>query len=113
MKLTYTQIRVLNWLREFHTMNGYMPTQIEIAEHFGWVQNNASLHVSALVRRGAITKIPRTARGLRLTPEGAALVGAASRDILPMMVGLPVLEMRQVVKFSKQLRRPSLELEAA
>ena len=103
MKLTYTQIRVLRRLQEFHMLNGYMPTQMEIAEHFGWAQNNVSGHIAALVRRGAITKHPRIARGLRFTAEGDALVGAASRASAPVMVGLPVLEMRQVAGFSQRM----------
>lgn len=96
MKLTYTQTLVLHFLREYHVENGWMPTQLEIAAHFGWAQNNVSGHIAALVRRGAITKHPDIARGLRFTDEGAALVGAARRAGAPVMIGLPVREMRQV-----------------
>lgn len=103
MKLTYTQALVLHWLRDFQFRNGFMPTQLEIATQFGWAQNNVVGHIAALVRRGAITKMPNTARGLRFTAEGAALVGAASRDSAPVMVRLPVLEMRQVAGFSQRM----------
>lgn len=67
MKLTYTQTLVLHFLRDFQFRNGFMPTQLEIAAHFGWAQNNVSGHIAALVRSGAITKHPGIARGLRLT----------------------------------------------
>ena len=107
MTLTYTQIRVLNWLREFQALKGFMPTVAEIKGHFGWASNNAAdTHIEALVRRGAITKQPGTARSIRFTAEGSALVGASTpRDLAPTLMALPVLEMRQVAGFSKNLRR--------
>ena len=107
MKLTYTQIRVLHFLREFHALNGYMPSAADITQHFQWASpNSASEHLGALVRRGAITKMPNTARSLRFTPEGAALVGAASLDSAPVMVRLPVLEYRQVAGFGRASLAP-------
>ncbi len=104
MTLTYTQIRVMHWLHEFHREHGFMPTSAEMASHFGWASpNNSFGHIDALVRRGALTKVRNVSRGLRFTDEGTRLVGVIKSDGAPAMVGLRVLEYWQVKQFAGRL----------
>ena len=67
LEMTALQRRVYDFIREQLETQHCSPTMGEIATHFGWKSDNAAwTHIDALLRKGLITKIPHTARGLRL-----------------------------------------------
>jgi len=65
--LTAQQSRVLSFIEWHLTAEGYPPTRVEIARHFGFRSPNAAkCHLRALARKGAITVTPGTSRGIRV-----------------------------------------------
>lgn len=65
--LTARQAEVMDFLRRFRGNNGYPPTRLDIARHFGWKSPNAAeCHLRALEAKGEIFIDPGTARGITL-----------------------------------------------
>jgi repressor LexA len=66
-ELTSLQSRVYQFIRGQIEDQGCPPTAWEISQYFGWRSQNAAMtHIEALVKKGLLTKIPHTSRGLRL-----------------------------------------------
>ena len=63
--LTSRQREVLDFLKARLT-DGLMPTNAEVATHFGFCVNAAHDHLLALHKKGYIEMIPRIARGIRI-----------------------------------------------
>ena len=90
IELTARQQQILDFIREFMEAEGFPPTRAEIARALGFRSVNAAEdHLKALVRKGAISVLPGTSRGIRLTGgrarrRGVPIVGrvAAGRPIL-------------------------------
>lgn len=79
--LTERQIQILDFLRERVRVDGYPPSQRDIAAHFGFSQNAARDHLKALERKGELAIDSGDARAIRLR--------AADEPERPR--GLPVL----------------------
>ena len=90
IELTARQQQILNFIREFMEAEGFPPTRAEIAAALGFRSVNAAEdHLKALARKGAISVLPGTSRGIRLSGgrarrRGVPVVGrvAAGRPIL-------------------------------
>ena len=90
IELTARQQQVFDFIREFMEAEGFPPTRAEIASALGFRSVNAAEdHLKALVRKGALSVLPGTSRGIRLTGgrarrRGVPIVGrvAAGRPIL-------------------------------
>ena len=88
--LTARQQQVFDFIQEFMETEGFPPTRAEIAAALGFRSVNAAEdHLKALVRKGALSVIPGTSRGIRLSGgrarrRGLPVVGrvAAGRPIL-------------------------------
>ncbi len=65
-KLTAKQKKILDYLVKFSRDNSYPPTFQEIAGYFGLTVGTVQDHISALIRKGYIEKIPDKARGFRI-----------------------------------------------
>lgn len=64
---------VLAYIRSSVEERGYPPTVREIAAYLGAKsENGASDHLRALEKKGYLTRAEKVARGIRITPEGAA-----------------------------------------
>src|SRR5690606_34773733 len=108
MELTDTQQAVLALIAGRIAGEGMPPSQAEIARAFGFSSVRAAqYHLEALEAAGAIERVPGRARGIRVTPAGAAAcagggeampagAGAAPADVLELPVlgqvaaGLPI-----------------------
>jgi repressor LexA len=63
--LTYTQARVLDFIRQHMAIEQRPPTRAEIAQHFGYASPNAAqCHIEALAKRGAIAVTGGKSRGI-------------------------------------------------
>ena len=87
--LTPRQSQVLEIIKDHIQQTGMPPTRAEIASTLGFKSANAAEeHLKALAKKGVITMIPGTSRGIRLPEEeedlGLPLVGqvAAGEPIL-------------------------------
>jgi len=79
-ELTPRQQRVLNFIQDFLEKTGMPPTRAEIAQALGFKSANAAEeHLRALERKGAISLMSGTSRGIRL------------RDSLREQMGLPLV----------------------
>jgi repressor LexA len=79
-ELTPRQQRVLTFIRDFLEDTGMPPTRAEIARDLGFKSANAAEeHLRALERKGAISLMAGTSRGIRL------------RDSLRDQMGLPLV----------------------
>ena len=90
IELTARQQQIFDFIREFMEAEGFPPTRAEIASALGFRSVNAAEdHLKALARKGAISVLPGTSRGIRLIGarprrRGVPVVGrvAAGRPIL-------------------------------
>ncbi|WP_417616706.1 transcriptional repressor LexA [Oceanisphaera sp.] len=87
--LTLRQSQVLDIIKEHIQQTGMPPTRAEIARTLGFKSANAAEeHLKALAKKGVITMMPGTSRGIRLVEEeeelGLPLIGrvAAGEPIL-------------------------------
>ena len=63
--LTRRQQQLLEFLKEYHSNNGLMPSTREIQVHFGFASQTAAVsHLKALEKKGVIQKVPGKARAL-------------------------------------------------
>ena len=84
MSLSDRQRAILAFIRDRIDLDGYPPTQVEIADAFGFKQNaTANYHLRALEEAGEIARTPGTARSIRLLRRG--------RRIQADQLRLPVL----------------------
>jgi repressor LexA len=67
--LTERQQRVLAFVEEFCSRQGYPPTVREVAAHFGIQPRAAVDHLAALKRKGYLHRQPGLSRGLSLFPR--------------------------------------------
>ena len=65
--LTLKQFEVFTFIKQFITDNCFAPTYQEIGKNFGYYPNAASEHVSALIRKGAVTVEKGKCRSIRLS----------------------------------------------
>lgn len=97
MDLTDTQQAILALIAERIEHDGMPPSQAEIAHAFGFSGVRAAqYHLDALVRAGAIERIPGRARGIRLLAPPVRLAGEAEGQAVPPandddVLRLPVL----------------------
>ena len=69
IKLTARQLEVFDLIKTIIRRTGFPPTRAEIAKNLGFRSANAAEdHLKALAKKGAITLIPGTSRGIRLNP---------------------------------------------
>ena len=88
-KLTARQSQILDVIKESIQETGFPPTRAEIAESFGFKSPNAAEdHLRALERKGYITILPGSSRGIQIIgmdeDKGIPLVGrvAAGQPML-------------------------------
>ena len=78
INLTSQQIKVFKVIKDHVVANGFPPTRAEIAKILNFKSVNAAeSHIKALVKKGAIEKVPGSSRGIRLVEEttGIPLIG--------------------------------------
>src|SRR6185295_15571260 len=88
--LTPRQTQILRLIQRFISETGMPPTRVEIARELGFKSANAAEeHLRALARKGVISLVPGTSRGIRLMDTlreqmGLPLIGrvAAGRPIM-------------------------------
>ena len=94
LNLTAQQIKVFDVIKESMQNNGYPPTRAEIARILDFKSVNAAeSHIKALVKKGAIEKVPGSSRGIKLIEEasGIPLVGSVA-------AGSPILAVENIEK---------------
>ena len=65
--LTPRQTQILRLIQRFISDTGMPPTRVEIARELGFKSANAAEeHLRALARKGVISLVPGTSRGIRL-----------------------------------------------
>ena len=64
-ELTDRQAEVMRVFRELHELYGSAPTSREMADVMGISRTAIDQHVTALVRKGSLTKRPGVNRGLK------------------------------------------------
>ncbi len=62
--LTEKQAEVFEFIKDFITINHYPPTRQEIAEAFDIQPNAAQARLTGLVKKGAVTVVPRKMRSI-------------------------------------------------
>lgn len=67
--MTDLQRKHFEFIKDQIERGKYPPTMIEIADHFGSSPRNSWEHVSALVRKGWIARVPGRSRGLSIVEE--------------------------------------------
>lgn len=65
-KLTNRQAEVLTFIVDFISEQGFPPTYVEMADHFGMYPYAAQCHMKALIAKGYIEKLEHKARGIRV-----------------------------------------------
>ena len=94
LNLTAQQIKVFDVIKESLQSNGYPPTRAEIAKILDFKSVNAAeSHIKALVKKGAIRKVPGSSRGIKLVEEisGIPLIGSVA-------AGSPIMAFENVEK---------------
>lgn len=64
--LTERQTEVLEFISDYITINGFAPSNQDIASAFGFSVNAAADHLGALEKKGAIKRTPRVSRSIVL-----------------------------------------------
>jgi len=64
--MTPLQAEALSFIRRFIDEHGYSPSFQEIADELGTTSPSVDVLMRRLVKRGCITKQPRTARSIRV-----------------------------------------------
>ncbi len=109
--LTPRQSQVLEIIKEHIQQTGMPPTRAEIARTLGFKSANAAEeHLKALARKGVITMMPGTSRGIRLAEEEEEALG------LPLIgrvaAGEPILAQQHIeshYKLDPSLFHPSAD----
>ena len=83
MALPRRQQETLEWIRAYMKMHGKPPTMREIGDHFGRASSSVFEVITALERKGYLTRSERLSRGIALTPKA----GAGKRDA----VNVPII----------------------
>ena len=94
INLTNQQIKVFEVIKDHVSTNGFPPTRAEIAKILNFKSVNAAeSHIKALVKKGAIEKVPGSSRGIRLVEEtaGIPLIGKVA-------AGTPITAIENVEK---------------
>lgn len=94
INLTNQQIKVFEVIKDHVSTNGFPPTRAEIAQILNFKSVNAAeSHIKALVKKGAIEKVPGSSRGIRLVEEtaGIPLIGKVA-------AGTPITAVENVEK---------------
>lgn len=66
------QAAVMEFVRDYQTLDGRSPTIYEIAEHFCFTPANAAKLLGKLAARGALSRQPGSRRSIRLTSQVTA-----------------------------------------
>ncbi|HFE38021.1 MAG TPA: repressor LexA, partial [Gammaproteobacteria bacterium] len=70
-KLTARQSEILDVIKINIKETGFPPTRAEIAQYFGFKSANAAEdHLRALERKGYITLLPASSRGIQIIDDG-------------------------------------------
>ncbi len=96
--LSPRQEEILELLYRQAARNGRPPTQVEIAEHFGFSQQAARQHLGALAQKGAIELLSGSARGIRLPDRGNSQPGGIPL-IGRIAAGAPITSSEHVERF--------------
>ena len=102
-KLTKRQREVLMMIRDWIVQAGFPPTRRDIAEHFDFKSPNASEeHLKALERKGVITVLRNTSRGIVLAPEYREPTGPTEIPVIGRVAaGSPVLAQEHIERHVK------------
>lgn len=85
MNLTPKQLRILQLIRDWRVRRGFSPTMQELANEIGVSKVTVFEHVEALIKKGALVRVPNKARSLSIA-EGTA-VPDESRPLRFPLVG--------------------------
>jgi len=70
--LTPKQLDIVKFIRDCRVRHGYSPTMTEIAREFGVSKVTIYEHIEAILKKGALERVPNRARSLSI-PEGFRL----------------------------------------
>ncbi|MDX1676349.1 transcriptional repressor LexA [Arsukibacterium sp.] len=80
--LTPRQAEILQLIKDYQAETGMPPTRAEIASQLGFKSANAAEeHLKALAKKGVLTMMPGTSRGIRLLED----------ELEPEQLGLPLI----------------------
>ena len=97
-QLTEKQGVILLYIRECIAQTGYPPTVREIAQHFGYKSPKAATdHLSALERKGYISRVAGTARGLRLVERDEIRQPGEIPIVGDVAAGIPILAVENAI----------------
>ena len=68
--ITGRQRIVLQFIAEYTTAHAYPPTVRDIGYRLAITSNAVNDHLLALVKKGFLTRAPKAARGIAITPDG-------------------------------------------
>ena len=95
INLTEQQFKIFDVIKGHVNDYGYPPTRAEIAKIMGFKSVNAAeSHIKALVKKGALLKVPDSSRGLKLVEEysGIPIVGRVA-------AGSPISAVENIEKY--------------
>jgi repressor LexA len=72
--LTPRQVQLLNAIAGFQTSRGYLPTIGELAQTLSISRTTAFGHIEQLLRKELVSRLPKVARSLSLTPRARRLL---------------------------------------
>lgn len=96
--LTKRQQEILDFITEFLETNGFPPTVAEIQKEFSFKSPNAVQdHLSAIERKGYISRNPYKSRGIKILPCNPAVVQGKNSNVIEIPIigkvaaGQPIL----------------------
>ena len=95
INLTEQQFKIFDVIKGHVNDYGYPPTRAEIAKIMGFKSVNAAeSHIKALVKKGVLSKVPDSSRGLKLVEEysGIPIVGRVA-------AGSPISAVENIEKY--------------
>lgn len=104
VELTQKQQVVLDFIRDYQREQGSPPTRMEIAAHFGFRSPNAAEdHLKMLEKKGVLTIVRGSARGIRLADEQFAEAVDEPPFGLPLLgqvaAGSPILASENIDRY--------------
>lgn len=104
-RLTPRQLQILNFIRDARRKHGYSPTMQEIADELGVSKVTVFEHVSALVKKGLLRRLPHKARSLEPTesPTQIRLAGRVAAGCpIEAIENVEVLDLESVFATGRQ-----------
>lgn len=103
-ELSAKQIEVLRFIKEYMSKNGQSPTLVEIAEHLDiHTKSTINQHLSALEKKGFITRLPGTYRGIIVNEVEEGTIEVALLGIVAAGKPIEAIEDEKIIKVPKRI----------